>query len=101
MIASALKLLVLIPAGFIAAAAIAHPAVTEVPVSYADLNLSTSIGQKMLAQRINAAANLACSVDANERDLKMIAAYKRCHADAVANAQSAVTAAQATVLASR
>ena len=91
----------MIATGLIATATIAQPVVTNVRVSYADLNLSSSAGKVTLARRINAAAKSACAVDANERDLMMKAITARCHVTAVSGARTAIAAATTPSLASR
>ena len=91
----------LIATAFIATTAIAQPVSTSIRVSYSDINLSSSTGQGTLARRIDAAANSACDVDFNQRDLAMIANSARCHDAAVSGARTAIAAATAPVLASR
>ena len=59
----------------------------SVAVRYNDLNLSTAAGVNALYHRISIAARAVCP-DVYSRDLQVVAAAERCHADAVAHAVS-------------
>ena len=83
------------------AAATAQPVSTSVRVNYADLNLASSSGKATLAKRIDNAADRACAVDANQRDLAMKANSAHCRTAAVSNANIAIAQAAAPVMASR
>lgn len=83
------------------AAASAQEAGISVKVGYGDLNLNSSVGQDILARRINAAANKACAVDPGERDLSVRLNAWRCHATAMSGARTAVAAITAPIYASR
>lgn len=93
----------LVAAGFITTAtpAAAQSVSTSVHVSYADLNLSSSTGQKTLERRIDAAAKIACDIDPNERDLNAVLTSSRCLNTAVSGARASLAAATALELASR
>ena len=82
-------------------AAGAEPVKTQVAVSYSDLNLASPHGKATLARRIDVAADTACGVDFNERNLVKVTEASRCHAQAVANANIAIASATAPALASR
>ncbi|MBC7520788.1 MAG: UrcA family protein [Sandarakinorhabdus sp.] len=82
-------------------AAGAEPVKTQVEVRYSDLNLASPDGKAALAKRIEIAANTACGVGANQRDLALISQASRCHAEAVATANVAIASVTAPVLASR
>ena len=51
----------------------------DVVVQYADLNLNSAAGNKVLYARLSAAAERACGNDASARDLKRRAYYRACY----------------------
>ena len=61
----------------------------SVRVSYADLNLSTGIGQTRLQHRVAFAARLVCDT-ASPLDLKFEREVAGCRSDAIAGAQPAI-----------
>jgi len=63
----------------------------QVHVSYADLNLATDAGAKVLFQRIHAAAERVCEVP-NMRDLSSLSRAQACTDHAIAVAVEAVKA---------
>ena len=65
---------------------------TSVRVSYADLNLTTGIGQNKLQRRVAYAARSVCDTAA-PLDLKFERAVAECRDDTIANAQPAIQAA--------
>lgn len=64
----------------------------SVRVSYADLNLSTDLGQNRLQRRIFYAAGVVCGT-ADPRDLNFVRAVGECRTETVADAQPAFRAA--------
>lgn len=89
-------------AALAAAGALLVPTVGEaadsnsVRVSYADLNLRSSVGQEALQRRIAFAAETVCFMGEQPFELKMVSATKACRADAVAGARPAYEAAVAS-----
>ena len=87
-----------------AIAALAFAAVLVVPtvshaqdtrsmtVSYADLNLTSDIGQERLQTRVDLAASYVCG-QADTRDFNWARAVQACRSDAIDGAQPAVLAA--------
>lgn len=65
---------------------------TEARVSYADLNLTTDLGQDRLQRRIAFAARSVCDI-ADSRDLKFARVVSDCRSGAIADAQPAFRAA--------
>jgi len=63
----------------------------QVLVKYAELNVNTAAGAKVLYQRIRAAADQVCGVS-DTRDLARLSHAKACAAQAVADAVAAVSA---------
>jgi UrcA family protein len=60
----------------------------SVRVSYADLNLGSSVGQHTLQRRIAGAARTVCVIE-DSRELALASATNACRGDAVASAQPA------------
>lgn len=65
---------------------------TSARVSYADLNLTTQVGQDKLQRRISFAARTVCDT-ADGRDLKLVRVVAECRTGAIAEAQPAFQAA--------
>ena len=65
---------------------------TSVRVSYADLNLTTSLGQNKLQRRVAYAARTVCDAS-DPLDLKFARAVAECRDDTISNAQPAIQAA--------
>ena len=88
-------------AALVVASALVVPTVSQaqetasMSVSYADLNLGSSIGQHRLQTRIVGAAKIVCVIE-DSRELALAAATKDCRSDAVARAQPAFEAAVAS-----
>ena len=66
--------------------------VPSVRVSYADLNLTTSLDQNRLERRIAFAANVVCGTS-DPRDLNYVRAVGECRTETVADAQPQLRAA--------
>jgi UrcA family protein len=81
-VAGAFAALAVTTASFAAVPSDQPPSVT---VRYDDLNLATDAGVNALYHRIASAAQAVCR-DENTRDLSLLAAAKRCRADAIARA---------------
>jgi UrcA family protein len=87
-------------AALLAAATLLVPTVSQaeepnsVSVSYADLNLTSELGQQTLQRRIGGAARVVCIYD-DSKDLNLQSATKSCRSGAVADAQPAYEAAVA------
>jgi UrcA family protein len=83
-----------VAAAIAAAAALVVPTVgraadtNSVRVSYADLNLASSVGQQSLQRRISFAARVVCELE-DSRQLPLLAATNACRNDAIAGAQPA------------
>ena len=81
-------------AALVVASALVVPTVSQAQdsnsmrVSYADLNLGSSIGQHRLQNRISGAAKIVCVIE-DSREMALAAATKDCRSDAVARAQPA------------
>lgn len=75
-------------------------ATRTVRVSYADLNIATDAGSRVLYQRITAAAHKICAVS-DIRDLDALAADKSCEQAAVTQAVHAVHSAPLAALNAR
>lgn len=56
-----------------------YPRHGDVVVQYADLDLNSAAGNKVLYARLSAAAERACGNDASARDLKRKAHYRACY----------------------
>jgi UrcA family protein len=88
-------------AALLAAATLLVPTVSQaeepnsVSVSYADLNLTSELGQQTLQRRIGGAARVVCIYD-DSKDLNLQSATKSCRSGAVADAQPAYEAAVAS-----
>lgn len=71
---------------------------SAVPVSYADLALSTPAGIKALDARLEQAARSACGFDKSERSLALNVHQKHClaakHGEIAASRRDAIAAAQ-------
>jgi UrcA family protein len=84
---------------FAALTAGAHAAdVPQVHVNYADLNVNTAAGAKVLYQRIRGAADLVCGV-ADTRELARLSRAQACAAHAIAEAVDAVNSPVLTAVA--
>ena len=66
--------------------------INSVRVSYADLNLSSGVGQQVLQRRIAGAAREVCVIE-DSREIALRRATNDCRSDAVASAQPAYEAA--------
>ena len=88
-------------AALVVASALVVPTVSQaqetasMSVSYADLNLGSSIGQHRLQTRITGAAKIVCVIE-DSREMALAAATKDCRSDAIARAQPAFEAAVAS-----
>jgi UrcA family protein len=69
----------------------------SVRVSYADLNLASSVGQHRLQGRIVYAARVVCVIE-DSREMALATATNECRSDAVDRAQPAYQAAVAAAL---
>lgn len=78
-----------ITAALIASAPAVAGGAKSVKVSYADLNLSSTSGKALFAERIDAAVDHVCGVGI-DRDLMMQAAAKRCAANVRESARPAI-----------
>jgi UrcA family protein len=84
---------------FAALTAGAHAAdVPQVHVNYADLNVNTAAGAKVLYQRIRGAADLVCGV-ADTRELARLSRAQACAAHAIDEAVATVNASALTAVA--
>jgi UrcA family protein len=85
---------------FVVASALVIPTVTQaaetrsVRVSYADLNLASNPGQRILERRIASAAVTVCEIE-DSRELALSTATNSCRTDAVDTARPAFEAAVA------
>ena len=85
-------------AAVLAASALVVPTVSQaetvnsVSVSYADLNLATGAGEKILERRIANAARAVCEIE-DSHELALAQATAACRGDAIASAQPAFDAA--------
>ncbi|HEX3423421.1 MAG TPA: UrcA family protein [Sphingomicrobium sp.] len=90
-----------VAAALAAAAALVVPTVSRaaetnsVRVSYADLNLASHSGQRLLQRRITFAARVVCELE-DSRQLPVAFATNACRNDAIANAQPAYEVAVAS-----
>jgi UrcA family protein len=78
----------------LAAAAIATPVLAQsaITVGYADLNLQSRSGAKVMVARINAAAHRACGPAPIIRDLRRSQEYSDCVDETVSQAVTALNA---------
>ena len=85
-------------AAFVVAGTLVVPTVSQaaetnsVRVSYADLNLASSLGQHTLQGRIAGAARVVCVIE-DSREIALRRATNACRGDAIASAQPAYEAA--------
>lgn len=98
-----MKIITIIAAAtaIIATSANAETVRSQIAVSYADLNLASDAGKTTLAARVDVAADSACGVNDNVRDLRSRQMARRCHDAAVAKASLIIASATAPVYASR
>jgi UrcA family protein len=88
-------------AALVVASALVVPTVSQaqetasMTVTYADLNLGSTIGQNRLQKRITGAAKIVCVIE-DSRELALAAATNDCRSDAVSRAQPAFEAAVAS-----
>jgi UrcA family protein len=83
----------LLVASTLVATTAGHAAESDsVRVSYADLNLASDTGQRILESRIVRAARIVCVYD-DSRDLDLAPEVNACRSDAVADARPAYAAA--------
>jgi UrcA family protein len=69
----------------------------SVRVSYADLNLASSVGQHRLQGRITYAARVVCVIE-DSREMALATATNECRSDAIDRARPAYQAAVAAAL---